>query len=188
MKKLGTALVIAGALFGSQAQAAWGGTDNSISAAATLRDGDTGFMIGGEGRPKANSGLAFAGDYLSEDFGPLTRTRFRAAFGAGHHFGAANQPQYAALLVGAWLDEVDSTKENSWYTQARYQFSPKAGVDLGANLTYTGAWDGGITVEAIGRYHFNKHVAAEASYTVDVDDVEGDDRIMVGLRFSHDWL
>lgn len=98
-------------------------------------------------------------------------------------------PQYAAVRAGLWYDDLTGiSNEASWYVQAHYELTPVEQVDAGLVLSYTDAWDGGTTLEAYGRYHFNQHFAGELSYTADFDDVEGDDRIMASLRISHDWL
>lgn len=69
MKKIAAALVAAGSLLAVEAHAAKL-TDNTFTLGISSRDSDTGFMIGGEGRPIGTTGLAFSGDYFREDFGP----------------------------------------------------------------------------------------------------------------------
>lgn len=163
-------------------------TDNSLDLAGTTLDGETGFMIGAEGRPKATTGLAFAGDYLSEDLFGVDRTRLRAGFGVGHFFGN-ERGHYAALLVGAVRDDLDIDDDAGWMVQARYEYSPTGPVSIGGNLTYADVWDGGASLDIYTRVHLSKYFAVQVGFTTDViDEIEGDDRFYAGFRLSHDWL
>lgn len=186
-KTVVSSLALVAALASSQAFA-FGVTDNALDLGVTSRDSETGFVIGGEGRPESDVGLAFEGAYQSEEIAGFDRTRLRVGAGVGTHYGASID-QYGALIAGFVADDVDFIDDSGFYVQARYEAKLLDTAALGTNVTYYDVWDGGLTAELYVRYQLTTDLAVQASYTLDIDDVDGgDDALMIGLRYSPDWL
>lgn len=190
MKKLFAAAALASALVGVPSLAL-GDDQSSLDLGAVLRDGETGFVIGGEQRPLRGLGLVAEAEGQFETLpGDIARDRLRAGIGAGYHFGE-DLPQYTALtagLVSEWFDHRGT--QRNFYVQGRYEVRALDDLDAGADLIYYSIGDGGFAARLYGRYYLNDQIAVQASYTADIDDLDGlgEDAVMLGIRYTPRWL